>query len=97
MSEDLPLERSHFDSDIVMGERYRDKHTGFEGVATSITFYEESCERVVLEGKVNEDGKSEAVSFDAPRLVHVETGKVAKVAKTGGPGDIAAPRPIAQR
>ena len=38
-----------FRSDVVMGDRYRDPLTGFEGVATGVTFYLHACERVTLE------------------------------------------------
>ena len=52
---------------VVLGEEYVDRHTGFQGRATSITYYEYSCERVALEACVEGDLKFEA--FDIQRLV----------------------------
>lgn len=73
-----------FKSDIRMGDRYRDPLTGFEGVATAVTFYLHACERVALE--YLKDGKVAYEHFDAPRLVHVDTGKSPQTTRTGGPG-----------
>jgi hypothetical protein len=70
-------------SDIILGERYKDNQTGIEGIATVTAFFQHGCERVTLE--FMRDQKIEEVSFDAPRLTHVETGKTASVTKTGGP------------
>lgn len=70
-------------SDIVLGERYRDAQTGIEGTATAVHFYQYGCERVSLEAVVA--GKIEEYGFDAPRLIHVESGKRATSTKTGGP------------
>lgn len=83
-------------TDVVLGDRYRDPLTGFEGVATSVTFYLHACERVALEtvreGKVSYEG------FDAPRLEHVDTGKQPTTTRTGGPGGReAAPTPMGDR
>lgn len=38
-----------YESDIRMGELYRDAQTGFEGIVTSVTFYQHACERVAVE------------------------------------------------
>ena len=75
--------KNSYASDIVLGERYRDEQTGIEGVATSVSFYQHACERVVLELVV--EGKIEEFVFDAPRLTHVETNRKATSEKTGGP------------
>lgn len=72
-------------SDIKLGERYRDEQTKFEGVATSIYFFQYACERILLERVNPMDGKIEEIAFDAPRLTHIETGKVSTTKKTGGP------------
>jgi hypothetical protein len=71
-------------TDIILGDKYRDSVTGFEGTATATTFFLHACERVSLE--YIKDGKVEYEGFDAPRLIHIETEKVPKVKKTGGPG-----------
>jgi hypothetical protein len=75
-----------YKSDIIMGETYRDTQTEFEGVATGVFFYQYGCERVNLEAYDPERKVIQAMGFDAPRLQHVATGKVAKVERTGGPG-----------
>lgn len=80
-----------YESDIKLGERYVDNQTGFEGVATSTTFYQHACERVGLEAFNSEQKKISIEIFDAPRLTHVETGKVATTRKTGGD------RPVAEQ
>jgi hypothetical protein len=74
-----------YHSDIVLSERYRDSQTGYEGVATAIYFFQHACERILLERVNPIDNKIEEMSFDAPRLIHIETGKVATSVKTGGP------------
>lgn len=71
-------------SDVTLGDRYRDPLTGFEGAATSVTFYLHACERVSLE--FVKDGEIKYESFDAPRLVHVKSGTQPTTTRTGGPG-----------
>lgn len=72
-----------FQTDVQLGERYSDEQTGIEGTAVSIHFYQFACERVAIETVI--EGKIIEYYFDAPRLTHVESGKVVKVKKTGGP------------
>lgn len=76
--------QENYRSDIKIGEKYRDTQTGVEGVATCIHFYQHACERVTLEFYDRQTGMQE-LTFDAPRLQHIDTGKVAKTEKTGGP------------
>lgn len=71
-------------TDVRLGDRYRDPLTGFEGVATAVTFYLHACERVSLE--YVKDGKVGYESFDAPRLVHIASGTQPTTTRTGGPG-----------
>lgn len=78
------FEKNKFATDIRLGERYVDKQTGIEGVATSIHFYQHACERVTLE-YVTPDRKLEELTFDAPRLTSVTTGETATTTRTGGP------------
>ena len=75
--------KQKYESDIILGDRYVDKQTGIEGTATAIHFYQYGCERVNLEAVV--EGKIEEYSFDAPRLTHKATDKVATTTRTGGP------------
>lgn len=78
-------------SDIKLGEKYKEPRSGIEGTATAISFYEFACERVTLETFNESKGEIHEYTFDAPRLVSLETGKAAVVTKTGGP-DRAMPR-----
>lgn len=60
----------------ILGERYKDNITGFEGVAVSRTTYLYGCVRIGLEGK----GKpGETIFFDEQRLVNTSQ------ASSGGP------------
>lgn len=71
---------------IKLGQRYRDKVSGFEGVATSRTEFLYGCERVGLEALVGGDVKS--FSFDAPGLEKVSEPPVVRPTqeerRTGG-------------
>lgn len=51
---------------VQLGERYRDKITGFEGVATARSEYLYGCVRVGLEGALN--GEPKELWFDEQRL-----------------------------
>jgi len=73
-----------YSSDIVLGNKYRDEQTGYEGIATAICFYQHACERVTIEAFDKKKMEVREYTFDAPRLVDVETGRRAKVTKTGG-------------
>lgn len=75
-----------YKSDIVLGERYTDSQTGFEGVATAVYFFQYGCERVEVQTMDATTQEIRTNCFDSPRLVHVKSGKVPKVARTGGPG-----------
>lgn len=74
-----------YQSDIVLGDRYEDAQTGYEGVATGVSFYQHACERVCLEAFDPIRKTVVEQIFDAPRLTAIKTGKIAKVTKTGGP------------
>lgn len=87
---------STFKSDITLGERYLDAQTGIEGVATSIHFYQHACERVTIE-VVKTDGELMELSFDAPRLTSVRTGKTAQTTRTGGPARAGERREVPSR
>lgn len=75
-----------YDSDIILGERYRDEQTGYEGVATSVTFFQHACERVCIENYDAGRKEVKEAMFDAPRLTHVSSGRKATTERTGGPG-----------
>lgn len=84
-----------YKTDIKLGERYRDTQTGIEGYATAVFFFQHGCERVNIEAVVA--GKIEEYSFDAPRVMHVATEKVATTARVGGPAKGATARPTGRR
>jgi hypothetical protein len=73
-----------YKSDIVLGERYRDNQTGYEGVATSASFFQHACERICLEAYDAERHEVKEMVFDAPRLIHIESGVQAVAARPGG-------------
>lgn len=73
-----------FKSEVILGDKYRDSLTGFEGPATMVTFYLYACERATLE--FIKDGEIKYESFDVQRLIHTETGAIPFTEKTGGPG-----------
>lgn len=79
--------KQRYETDIVMGETYRDVQTGLEGVATAIYFYQYGCERVTIETYDDRRKTIAGTTFDSPRLVHVKTGKQATTTRTGGPGN----------
>lgn len=74
-------------SDIVLGERYLDAQTGYEGVATGVSFFQHACERICLEAFDSTRKMVVEQIFDAPRLTAVSNGKKATSTKTGGPRD----------
>lgn len=74
-------------SDIILGDKYQDTQTEFEGTATAIYFYQYGCERVNLEAYDKKTKEIRSLTFDAPRLRSVKTGKIATVTRTGGPGN----------
>lgn len=80
-------------SDIKLGERYRDEQTGFEGIATAVYFFQHACERVSVETYDPARLEVKTETFDAPRLVHVDSGVKAKTTRTGGPAMPHAARP----
>lgn len=55
-----------YKSSIELGRRYRDRDTGFEGVASSLTFYRNAEERVQLRALVSNAPVDH--SFDAAQL-----------------------------
>ena len=73
-----------YDSDLILGEKYRDNATGLVGTLTSIHFYQHACERATLRF-LNGQGEVVESTFDAPELVRVKTQKAARASKPGGP------------
>lgn len=60
---------ANYQTDIVLGVKYRDRQTGLEGTAVVVSFHQHACERVVLEGVDAEGTDLKLWEFDAVRLV----------------------------
>lgn len=73
-----------FQSDLIMGEKYRDNTTGIEGVLVAVHFYQHACERGTLR-YINRNQDVTEVSFDAPELALISTGVTATSDRPGGP------------
>ena len=83
-----PPGTKYYESQIILGRKYRHRRSGTEGWATSITFFENACERVILESYERNKltGKlTTTESFDSVELVDAETGDDVSTAKPGGP------------
>ncbi len=70
-------------SDVVLGQKYREKSTGLVGKAVCIAFFEHACERVTL--RYLHDGDLKEASFDAPEVESLETQRTPVQQATGGP------------
>jgi hypothetical protein len=81
-----------YETDIKLGEKYREERSGIEGTAVAISFYEFGCERATIEHFNPSKGEIHEYTFDAPRLTSVETGQKAETSKSGGPA-----RPVPRR
>ena len=78
------MSKQKYESDIVLGNDYQDKTTGLKGNATSIHFYKNACERVVL--TYLHDGDIKEASFDAVDLTLVTPApEPYRPSPTGGP------------
>lgn len=77
--------KNAFQSDIVLGEKYVDTQTGYEGTAIAVYFFQYGCERVTVESFDPQRKEIKEMTFDAPRLTRVKTGERVKTEKTGGP------------
>ncbi len=80
---------------IDLGKRYRDRITGFTGIATARHEYLNGCVRISLMPTVLADGKPiDGQSFDSQDMVLVDDGVAVVARPTGGPGDVPAPRAV---
>jgi hypothetical protein len=79
-----------YESDIILGDEYQDKITEVVGVATSVHFYRNACERVILTYK--NKGMVVDASFDATDLIHQESGAEVESERPGGPERTMPPR-----
>lgn len=79
---------------IELGDRVRDRITGFEGIVTGITEWLFQCRRPIVQpSSLTTDGKpTESQSFDEEQLEVIEAGAffvpaADDLAETGGPRD----------
>jgi hypothetical protein len=75
--------------DVILGGRYRDTVSGWEGTATGRYEYMNGCLRIELSA-TGKDGEPKSFVFDVQQLEPVKEAKVMvgeKPARTGGPRD----------
>jgi hypothetical protein len=69
-------------TELEFGQRYQDRHSGYEGTLVAVSFYDNGCTRALLvSGKLKPDGEPQEVWFDEGHILPKE--KV--LARTGGP------------
>lgn len=78
------------DFKISLGDKVKDKVTGYEGTVVACTQWLNGCNRYQIQGPLDKDGKiPEVVGFDEENLVVVEKKAVAhKTPDTGGDAPI---------
>lgn len=59
-----------------LGKTYRDKITGYQGVATGYVRYITECDQVLLAGKVGADGTVTTLWTDIQRVEEVEAERI---------------------
>lgn len=78
---------SNYESSIELGKRYRHTRSGFVGYAVGITFYENACERVLLDSDgLNNEGKIIQIAVDSVELEDAETQAPVKEKTKAKPG-----------
>ena len=72
--------------EIKLGNKVRDKVTGYEGVATARVEYLNGCVQYCVKPKVGSDGKMPDPEYiDVQQLEVVKEGVTVEPLKTGGP------------
>ena len=78
--------------EVILGHEYKDRVTGFKGIAVAKTTHLNGCDRIAIQAKKGKDGNiEEAQVFDEPDLIFVSKGifKTTKEEKdkiiSGGP------------
>ncbi len=76
-------------NEIQLGDRARDKITGFEGVVTSITYWLNGCRRIGIQPENLKDSiPVESHAFDGPQvelISRADEPSEPEYEKTGGP------------
>lgn len=82
---------------ITLGATYKDKVTGFKGIAVAVTNYLSGCDRVALQPPLDKDGKvPEWQNFDTNQVDPVGK-KVIELVKPQSKAKPGGPRPSPQR
>jgi hypothetical protein len=77
---------------IDLGRKYKDKITGFEGVATGYVIYISGCNQALLSPQIRDGKVEECRWFDEQRLDQIGDEKIV-LDNSNSPGfDIEAPR-----
>jgi len=72
---------------IKLGDKVKDRITGFTGIAIARTQWLHGCERItILPDKLDKDGQpQESCSFDEPDIELIKPKRYARKTDTGGP------------
>lgn len=81
-------------TDVELGLKYRDKVSGWTGIATGIFFYMNGCVRIALDSK-DENGKPHTEVFDQEQIVR--SGTAANILGEKAPKPSGGPRPAPPR
>lgn len=72
---------------IKLGDKVKDRVSGFKGIAVAKHSYLDGCDRISVQPKINKDGKlPDSSTFDEPQLLIVTRGKVKRMALVADPG-----------
>lgn len=81
---------------IKLGQEVKDRVTGFRGIAVGRTTYLQGCNRILVQPKVDKEGKMlEGSAFDEPDIVVIGDGLLPKPEKFKEPPG--GPRPHASK
>ena len=73
---------------IELGDRVRDKITGFKGIVTGITQWLYGCTRIViLKEKVERDGKAQEMCIDEPQAELIQKAVVKRAVPESAPAE----------
>lgn len=88
-----PPKRDHHMSIITLGKTYRDKITGFRGVATGYVQYISGCNQVLIQPSVKDGALVDSHWFDVQRLEVDDSAPIVVLDNGSTPGcDRAAPK-----
>jgi hypothetical protein len=72
--------------DLGLGDKAKDRISGFEGVVVAVTEWLNGCRRITIQPEALHEGKPiESSTFDAEQVARVEAGPVLTASDNGGP------------